>query len=404
VEQLTRRHLLGFGAGLAGLALAPGCARHRAPAVAMPTAATLPVRGDLRPHVASHWIGRGEEANAYPQFKRLVEAATDFTWLSRGDSVLVKISLNTAQPFPMTTDPWSIWALVTLLKEKGAGTVYVGDQCGMGSVTLTDTRQFGSSRRCAQRSGALAAIESAGGTPVFFEEFGYDAAIETWPSGEHHWADPLIIPSFVEQVDHIVYLPRVGSHMLADCTLGLKISVGWMRNDTRFFFHAGGDHFCALYDEVNDVPPIASRFRLVISSGREVLTTIGPDMGAVVRPDHGLVMASQDLLSHELLAYAWLLYNRWHHTYPERGMADRTFADNRSEFNRLVTNVIRPRGDRRAVPDIPGFRGGSVYDHPAIVNRMQRLGGRPTAVEWEAADGPVDAAAAASLATMLTAS
>jgi uncharacterized protein (DUF362 family) len=398
---ISRRHLLGFGAGLAGLAIAPGCARHRAsPPLAPPP--PLGIRPDLRPHVASHWIARGEEANAYPQFKRMVEAATNFAWLSRGDSVLIKISLNTAQPYPMTTDPWSAWALITLLKEKGAGTVYVGDQCGMGSVVLTDERQRGSSRKCCERAGTLAAIEQAGGTPVFFEELGWDAAIETWPSGEHHWTDPLIIPSFVEQVDHIVYLPRVGSHSLADCSLGLKISVGWMRNDARFFFHAGGDRFCALYDEVNDVPPIASRLRLVVTSGREVLTTIGPDLGHVVKPDHGLVMASEDLLSSELLAYAWLLHNRWNHTYPQRGSLDRTVADMRSDFNRLVSNAIRPRGDRREVPDIPDFRGGSVYEHPAIVNRMQRLGGRPSAVQWEGTGGGGDADVTALLSSMIS--
>ena len=92
-------------------------------------------------------------------------------------------------------------------------------------------------------SGLLAVIEKNGATPVFFEERGYPAYIETLPVGEHHWKQPLRVTSFVNEVDHIIYLPRVGSHGFADLTSGMKVGVGFLREDSRKLFHQGGENF-----------------------------------------------------------------------------------------------------------------------------------------------------------------
>ena len=42
---------------------------------------------------------------------------------------------------------------------------------------------------------------------------------------------------------------------------------------------------------------------LIVSSGRSVLTLVGPNEGPTAKPDYGLVLASNDLLAHEMLAY-----------------------------------------------------------------------------------------------------
>ena len=34
--------------------------------------------------------------------------------------MLIKLALNSGNPYPATTDPWSVKCMVTLLKEKGA--------------------------------------------------------------------------------------------------------------------------------------------------------------------------------------------------------------------------------------------------------------------------------------------
>jgi hypothetical protein len=59
------------------------------------------------------------------------EGATDFAWLSRGDAVFIKPALNSGHPYPATTSPIALGAMVELLKEKGAGRVIVGDMSGL---------------------------------------------------------------------------------------------------------------------------------------------------------------------------------------------------------------------------------------------------------------------------------
>jgi len=70
------------------------------------------------------------------------------------------------------------------------------------------------------------------------------------------------------------------------------------------------------------------------------MTTLGPDQGEIVRPDHGLIFASEDLLAHDLLAASWL------------------------EANRIEGN---PK---------------DIYSHPAIVHFMERLEQPLESIAW----------------------
>lgn len=74
--------------------------------------------------------------------------------------------------------------------------------------------------------------------------------------------------------------------------------------------HFTGGDFFALYEELNEIPEIKSKLRLVVSSGRSVITLWGPNRGYVTHPEYGAAFASENLLAHELFAYAWLQYNR----------------------------------------------------------------------------------------------
>ena len=51
--------------------------------------------------------------------RNAVEAATDFSWLSRGDAVFIKPVVNSGNPYPSTTSPAAIAAMVEILREKG---------------------------------------------------------------------------------------------------------------------------------------------------------------------------------------------------------------------------------------------------------------------------------------------
>jgi uncharacterized protein (DUF362 family) len=324
--------------------------------------------------LSAAWLPKGD--TSYTLFKKMVEKATDFSWLKKGDRVLIKLALNSGNAYPATSDPWALDCLLKVLKEHGATKVFVGDQSGVRNVYWTAQGQVrGTSRAFAQSSGLLAVIERNGATPIFFEERGYGAYVEAVPGGEHHWKQPMMITSFVNEVDHIIYLPRLGSHGFADLTSGMKISVGFLREDSRKAFHQGGENFYAMYEEINEVPQIKSRLRLAVTSGRSVMTLIGPDAGHIVEPESAPIFASENLLAHEIFAYAFLQYAR--ETMTPKDVADAALGGNLWDVQKNRT--VRNRNflkyvwnlPESEVPELPVFQPGDIYKHPAILNYIR---------------------------------
>ena len=56
--------------------------------------------------------------------KNSARAATDFSWLSRGDSVFIKPALNSGNAYPATTNPEGIGAVVEHLKDDNLDFTY----------------------------------------------------------------------------------------------------------------------------------------------------------------------------------------------------------------------------------------------------------------------------------------
>jgi uncharacterized protein (DUF362 family) len=379
----TRREFL-VGTGSLFLAsLLPGCTLTTKKVQTQTTSPVIPVSNDLSLSASCSWIAKGEHHNSYSQFKKTIEAATDFSWLSYNDRVLLKVALNSGKKYPATTDPWSVYCMVKLLKEKGAGEILVGDQSSFGTVKWTKDQKIGSSRQLAQNAGLLKVIKSSNATPCFFEEFGWDAFQPAEPNGEHHWKNPIMIPTLLDEVDHIIYLPRVASHILAGNTLGFKLGVGFLRGDSRGDFHNGGSHFYAMYEEINQLPQISSKLRLTASSGRSVLTLFGPNDGPKAKPNHGLVIASEDLLAHEMLAYAWLQWNREFETSSFSHMTYGKLTKSRSRHNKQFTESTWSKMNSQETPPIDYFEPGYLYDHPAVINYLKRIGGRPRSIYIE---------------------
>ncbi len=344
----------------------------------------VPILTGYQPIVSSAWIPKGEHKNSYHLFKQTIEAATDFSWLSSGDSVFIKLALLADVPFPASTDPWALDCMIRLLKEKGAGEVVAGDQCGVEHVINTENYSKGSSREICKKVKLLNVIDENNAGSLFFEEDGYDGYLETYPSGPHNWERPIYIPKAIEQFDHIVYIPRVSSHLLSDVTTGLKIAMGFLREDSRLAIHQGGDDFCAMYTQIHDVPEIKDRLRLVVTSGREVQSTLGPIIGHVSKPDHGLIFASEDLLANELLGYSWLKWNYDYET-PFLSKLMGMVAVSRSALNLILSEIImagiEPRNPK--TPAIPMTNTKNIYCHSAVTDFMERKGGSPENLHWE---------------------
>jgi uncharacterized protein (DUF362 family) len=322
------------------------------------------------------------ESDLKRALKETAQAADNFSWLSRGDTVFIKPALNSGNPYPATTSPAAVAAVVELLKERGAGRVLLGDMCGVEHVKLTPEKLTGSSRQLMHETGMARAAEAAGAQLHFFEEAGWNAFYEDHPVKGGHWKGPIMMPGILKEVDHIILMPRCARHVLAGSTLGLKAVVGWWRNDTRleYHYHAGDLHEKTA--EGNAVSTLMAKQRLVISAADKILTTFGPDQGHVTQPETGLVLASRSVVAHDMVSLAWLLDNRRNVPESEKGIFSDPYTSQMAVafINRMVVKWLggwgKAFGSQRLVrKDI-----NAISDDRILNCAYQIFGGRPKVI------------------------
>lgn len=310
-NRITRRRLLTNGAAaIASTALASGCMQ----ATRVRLADTQPA-GPGRPDGSPDAVVLGlfaRNGDSSPQMAvREVCRRLDWSWLRPGDSVLLKLSSNSSCPHPAATSPNAVRAVVAELLDRGAGRVLVGEQGGVEYVRLAEgNRRYRSTEDLTRKNGLHEAIVDSGARPYFFDDQGYEAGYfeAAPPFADHHWRPPPRLARIIREVDHIIYLPRLSSHVLAGYTHGHKIAVGWLRDDSRFQMHFEAGSFHEKYVEVNYLPDIRRRLRTVITLAEQVLLNVGPDTGTVVTPDSWIVIASSHLANHDAVSVAVLAY------------------------------------------------------------------------------------------------
>ncbi len=272
-----------------------------------------PQAGHSKARVVLSSVSKGaSEADIKSAVRETAMTASNFSWLSRNDTVFIKPVLNSGLPYPSTTSPVAIAAMVALLKEKGARRVIVGDMSGVEHVKFSPEGISGSTRKLMVASGMAGAVEAAGGDLHFFEEAGWKAFYEDEMKAGTHWKNGLMMPNILNQVDHIVLMPRCGRHILAGASLGMKAAVGYWRTDTRLEYHRDAATFHEKTAESNTARTLLEKQRLVISAADKILTTFGPDSGYVHQPDTGIIIASESVVAHDMVSLAWLLDNRRH--------------------------------------------------------------------------------------------
>ncbi|MBN2059907.1 MAG: DUF362 domain-containing protein [Deltaproteobacteria bacterium] len=311
--------------------------------------------------------------------RSVAETVTDFSWLSKGDSVFIKPAINSGNPYPFTTSPKGVSAMVRLLKEKGAGRVIVGDMSGIEHVKLSPDGMKGSSRSLAVSCGMVPAVEEAGGELFFPEELGWEAFYEESPQGGSHWKAGVMMPRILKELDHIVLMPRCGRHALAGASLGLKAAVGYWRTDTRLEYHRDAATFQEKTAEANFLPLLLEKQRLVLTVADKVLTTFGPDKGYVVTPETGLVFASSSVIAHDMVSLAFLLENRNITPDSEKKGIDDPYT---SQFivtwaNRAVTYMLGGLGEAFKTQDLIRNDIRGIWDDRSLRRGFELIGGIP---------------------------
>ncbi|MBF0552215.1 MAG: DUF362 domain-containing protein [Deltaproteobacteria bacterium] len=323
-------------------------------------------------------INRGTSEQVITQAVRAAaEAATDFSWLSKGDAGFIKPVNNSGKPYPSTTSPIAVAAMIEILKQKGAGRVIVGDMSGIQYGKLSPEGLSGSSRHLMERSGIAAAVKAAGGEAHFFEEAGWNAFYEDQPAPGSHWKRGLMMPNILKEVEHIILMPRCSSHVLAGNTLGMKAAVGYWRTDTRLEYHRDAATLQEKTAEGNTVETLRRKQRLVLSVANQILTTFGPDDGYVYQPDTGVVMASDSVVAHDMVSLAWLLENRRHIPPAEKGKFLNTSPFVVTVCNHWITYKLGGWQPALASERLTRPDNNTIWDDRTLNRAYQIFGGVP---------------------------
>jgi uncharacterized protein (DUF362 family) len=210
--------------------------------------------------------------------------------------VLIKINLNTADPYPASTSPEMLDGLLSFLQKQGLRNILVGD-CS--SVSCIPTRKV------ACKTGILDVVSSRGAEFVCFDQ-------QKWRTvkvpGRH--LNEISLPESLWQTDRLIYLANMKTHRLAGFSLGSKLAVGFMHPAERFSLHRDG----CLEERISEVA-LAVTPDLTIIDARLAFVTGGPDKGRIGEP--GTILMSNQLMAADLKAYQLLFETKQKLDCPE---------------------------------------------------------------------------------------
>lgn len=202
------------------------------------------------------------------------------SFFSPQQSILIKINLNTADPYPASTDPRMLEGLLRFLHERNLRRVWVGDCSCVESLPT---------RKVAAKTGIIKALPETGSFLPFDEGSWVSVPIPG------HYLKEITVPRIALEVDRIISLANMKSHIKSDFSFGMKLGVGFVHPMERFPMHR--DHLREKIAEINlAVPP-----DLTIIDGRTAFITGGPNRGETARCN--AVIVGADAVEADLMAY-----------------------------------------------------------------------------------------------------
>lgn len=205
------------------------------------------------------------------------------SFFSSQHSILIKINLNTADPYPASTDSRMLEGLIRFLYERNCRRLWVGDCSSVRSLP---------SRKVVAKTGIIEALSEMASFLAFDEGPWVSVPIQG------HYLKEVPVPRIALEADRIISLANMKTHIESDFSLGMKLGVGFVHPLERFALHR--DHLREKIVEINlAVPP-----DLTIIDGRTAFITGGPDRGETVRC--GTVILGTDLVGADLAAYGVL--------------------------------------------------------------------------------------------------
>jgi len=235
-------------------------------------------------------VGIAKGVSVADSVRRAVKLAGGLDFIKSGDSVLIKPNVNSDHSHPGTTNPEVVLAVVNMVREKGPKRIIVADRSNPAWDTL----------KAMKKVGMYEAAIRGGAEVVVFGEGDY---VKVKPENSHYWSQGFYIPELVRQVNHIISLPVVKTHIIADFTMGIKNWVGLIPPSDRNYLHLKErekDDFGRMLSEIH----LGRKPSFLVMDATKVFVSGGPSYGDLVEP--GLVIASSDLVANDVTGLALL--------------------------------------------------------------------------------------------------
>lgn len=196
--------------------------------------------------------------------------------ISGGDKVIVKPNFNSDDPFPASSDPEFVKAVVSLLYDNGASNVAIVESSGMPWLPT---------KNVLKKMGMLKAAKECGAEVKILDDRKW---INIDIEGKR-WKKISIAEDVLEEDAKFVWLPCMKTHRYARFSLSLKLSVGLLD------FRLRGDLHSAHLEEKIAELNLGVHPHLMIMDGRKCFVTGGPDVGRVEEPN--TILASGDRIA-----------------------------------------------------------------------------------------------------------
>jgi uncharacterized protein (DUF362 family) len=216
----------------------------------------------------------------------VVKRTGNLDFIKPGQRVLVKPNVNSDDLAPGTTHPKALAEVVRLVKAKGAY-VIVGDRSNPRWKTIPAMKKTGMHK---------VVLDAGADEIVGFED-------EEWtrikPEKAENWPKGFRIPARLSEIDHIISVPVLHTHMITGHSLAIKNLVGLIHPADRMVFHASKKR-----DEMIAEISLAIKPALTIVEGTKAFIDKGPSVGTLAEPK--VYLASKDILAADVVGFELL--------------------------------------------------------------------------------------------------
>jgi uncharacterized protein (DUF362 family) len=217
---------------------------------------------------------------------KVIKETGDLSFIKEGERVLIKPNVNSDDPAPGTTHPEVLAEVVRLAKLKGAY-VIVGDRSNPAWKTIPAMKE----------TGMYSAAQKAGADEIVGFEDGEWVRVS--PQNAKNWPNGFRIPKIITTVDHVISVPVLHTHSIADHSLAIKNLVGIIHPTDRMLFHASANR-----DEMIAEISLAVKPDLTVIDGTKSFIAGGPSKGTLKNSQ--VYLASTDVLAADVTGVALL--------------------------------------------------------------------------------------------------